>query len=503
MKVVSDYERQVKMKKAFALSVLVMILAGCGTQYRIFDTGKESAVSGKILPDELNTLTAQQFAAYPILEDSDFLTLADFEQKWQLEDFHLSRKSGQTGRAKIFYTDSPTATGEGAMGIFFGTTDDYTVTFDMLIRNWNEYNVFLCAIFCNENYQNAAVELVDNAGHSFIRRYQLRRKWNKLMLDLVSAGKEINLKQIVKVKFHFYQVGQEQIYIDDLILAKHLKVLVGQIGGRPGTVFAAKAGRRLRVGVNGRFELVFAEGKIVGWYDLTTDKHRVNNLAPVGGLGPNIYQVIVGGKFIPLPENNTLMSVHTSLIKVNANRIKIVADIYFGSKISGRNADQTITYYIGSDGMIKTEICTANGSDTLGVGFAVADGQGFDGIVGKIKNPSGPPDSHIEYCLFRRMGKRQGSDLLVAFKPFQNPAKSVECKLIGGRSNLSCVLISKAQPSGSCLTGMIRIWPINIDNIANAERYVRDFIANSMSLSSSMGSGKSAWQPGWPAKLGK
>ena len=95
------------MKKAFVLSVLVIILAGCGTQYRIFDTGKESAVSGKILPDELNTLTAQQFAAYPILEDSDFLTLADFEQKWQLEDFHLSRKADRQAEQSFFIPTLP------------------------------------------------------------------------------------------------------------------------------------------------------------------------------------------------------------------------------------------------------------------------------------------------------------------------------------------------------------------------------------------------------------
>ncbi len=499
-----------KNKISIAGICALIAIAGCSTQYRIFKTEQKNAIPGNLFNEDLNSLSAQQFAAYPLLKYSSYLPLADFEKKWQLEDFQLFRDNGQKGRAKIFYTDSPTATGLGAMGIFFASTDNYTLVFKPIIQNWHEYNILLCAIFCNQNSQDIAIEIIDQSGKTFTQRHQLKRNWNKLTIDLISAKRRIDTEHIELVKFHFYQVGQTQIYVDDIILAKHLHVLAGQIDGKAGTLFVAKAGKRLRIGVNKRFELVFADGKIVGWYDLTTDKYRLNNLLPPNGLGPDIYQITSDGKFIPLPTGNTLLSVHTSILNINPRHIKIIADIYFGTKISGRKADQTIIYDLNTDGIIRMEICTASGSGLLGIAFSVDAQQGFDSVIGKIRNPKGPSESSIEYCLFRRMGKQQGADMLIAFKPFKKAAGSIKCKLIRqsesnefSSSCLSAVLISQASTGGCCMHGMLRIWPVNIDNLSNAERYVRKFITGGIEFSNENDSlkKKSSWNPGWQIKL--
>ena len=446
------------MKKSMFLTAIayILILSGCSSQYRFFEPSNKSAIpESTLFTDELSSLSAQQFAAYPLLKYSSYLPLADFEKKWQLADFHLSRAHGQNGRAKIFYTDSPTATGVGAMGIFFASTDDYTLTFNPIIQDWHQYNILLCAIFCNQNSQDIDIKITDKAGKMFRRKYRLQRKWNKLTIDLVSAGRYIDLTRIANVKFHFYQIGQTQLYIDDIILANHLHILSGDIDGKPGTMFVAKAGKRLRIGVNKRFELVFADGNIVGWFDLTTDKYRQNNLTAINGLGPRIYQITDNGKFLPLPPDKTLLSVHTSIVHISQRRVKIIADIFFGSSISGRKSDQTIIYDIRANGMIKIQICTISSSERLGVAFELDAQQGFDSIIGKIRNPLGSSDSSIEYCLFRRMGKQQGADMLIAFKPFIKETGSVKCKLIKNAHRLVGVFISKAETGGCCMNGMI------------------------------------------------
>jgi len=276
-------------------------------------------------------------------------------------------------------------------------------------------------------------------------------------------------------------------------------------------MFLAKAGKRLRVGVNKRFELVFADGKIAAWYDLTTDTHRINNLVPPSGMGPYVYQITSDKRFIPLPADNTLLSVHTSILSLNPQHVRIISEIYFGSTISGRKAEQTITYDINTEGTIKLEVCTVSGSSQLGLAFNVDSQQGFDGIIGKIRNPAGPPDSGIEYCLFRRMGKQQGADILITFKPFRKITDSIKCRLItqtksknSKNSKISAILISAAETGGSCMKGMLKIWPIDIDNLSNAERYVRKFFTGGIDFSSTKrktNKTKTSWNPGWPTKL--
>jgi hypothetical protein len=478
-------------------SIVFLLLVGCAQQ---IPQDEQSPIVEQIGVQPMATLLDQQMAAYPMLEDNAYLTLKSFESADELQDFNLIRSGDQdSGESRIIYSASPTATGTGALGVAFGIVDDYSLIFNTPICRWKTYNLLFVAIFIDDSQASCEIELADTTGKTSRNSFLLTKGWNKLQIDLSDAAGTIDLDKVDRVKFSFYQIGNTKIFLDDLILVDYHKTLVGQEVGLPGKIFAIRDGKRIRLGTNGRFEVVFYEGKLIAWYDLSTDRNRTNNLLPPDSRGLELYQGMSDGRFDKIPTGDAVVTAHTQLTSdTEKGFMELTVENYFNTPQGSRTPDQTLVYRIYSDGIILLDITASSETDQLGIGLAVADDQGFDAVIGKMKNPSSA-QSRIEYTLFRRMGKKAGSDLLIAFKPWETPSRSVKCKVRPVSKAIQTLFTSDAKIGQNSLQGMIRLWPADIDNISNAEKYIRKYFESSGNDYREEKTAKpsSEWKPTW------
>jgi len=454
----------------FAIPVLmIMIINGC--QKILTVDGTKSG-----------TLSDRQLAAYPMLDENAYLVLKDFESPAQLDDFTLNRKNG---RSRIFQSESSSATGTGSLGLSLDTVGDYTLAFTTPIQRWADYNLFLYAVFSNTD-QSAVIELKDTAGKSFLHKFQLHKKsWNKLDVDLGEAGEHIDLNCVNQVLFHFEKTGQTKLFLDDLILVDYRKQVRGLVDGPAGSLYSLIDGRQIRVGANGRFELVFYKNKLIAWYDLSTDRPRSNNLLDPSANGVEIVQIA------------TLRNAHIQTALTGTDKDQNVKITIMGEYPNGFPANQIVTYHIHPDGLILLSITQNSKSNQLGIGVTVNKNRGFDAVIGKIRNPAGnSADNRIEYAIFRRIGKRPGADLLIAFKPWKNENLPIRCQLRKnqGTQGMQAMFVSQANIGENSIQGMMRVWPPDIDHLGNAEIYVRKFLETNWPDFKGMGSSE-GWQP--------
>jgi hypothetical protein len=454
------------------LSVVVISSAGCGLPTRLF--GPPSPEQTQLVPP-VGTLSDQQLAAYPQLDENPYLVLADFESPAQVVDFCLSRSGGPIDPSNVFAGRSPTATGSGALGVSFGAEGKYTLTFTPLVRRWKEYNLLLLSMFSQEDQFTCGLGIMDTTGKMYKTTFLLRKSWNKLQVDLKSAGKGIDLNQVAKLVFTFNRIGNTRIFLDDLILVNYYKLLLGQVDGPAGRQFAFQNGKEIHVGSNRRFEVVFSEGKLTGWYDLETDGGRPEgkdkNLLGPGSAGLEIFQIADNNRLERIPSDHELVNAHTCLTTRGNKSVILTVENYFGD-IPAERPNQTFTYQIFPDGLIHLEIRTGAKTNRLGIGLALDPNQGFEAVVGKVRNPTAGSPNRIEYVLFRRVGKNAGADLVMMFKPWKLDFLPVQCRLKG----LQAVLVSDAMIGENSLHGMMRLWPTNIDHLGNAEIHVRTFL---------------------------
>jgi hypothetical protein len=480
-------------KKIHWLSIIILCLVGCSEQPKE-NTGIVSYGPDVQVPAGL---WGQQLLAYPMLEDNTYLTLKNFESADDLADFGLVRAGGQdAGESKLLYSASPTATGTGALGISLGVLDDYTLIFDTPIRRWKDYNLLFCAIFIDETKASCEIELADGTGKSGKMPFLLTQGWNKLQIDLSDLAGKIDMNDVSRMKISFYQIGGTKVFIDDLILIDYHKSLVGHPDGAGGTRYAVREGKRIRVGACGRFEVVFNDGKLIGWYDLGSDRERTNNLLPAGSQGVEILQGMSDGNFEKIPMGDAMVSSRAQFTAIASGQMELKVENYFGSHDG--DADQQFVYHIFPDGLILVDITAQSETDRLGLSLGVADDQGFDAVIGKMKNPAVKSETRVEYGLFRRMGKRAGADMLLAFQPWESGG-ALQCKLSRnqkGHGGLRAIFTGDARIGQNVLHGMIRVWPANIDNLGNAEKYIREFLDP---LKPGCVQEKSAtqWQPTW------
>jgi len=66
----------------------------------------------------------------------------------------------------------------------------------------------------------------------------------------------------------------------------------------------------------------------------------------------------------------------------------------------------------------------------------------------------------------------------MAVKPWATSSNPVTCKierLLSG--DMQVIFNSETREGENKIKGMMRLWPANIDNLGNAEKYVRQFFA--------------------------
>ena len=475
-------------KNNAALLGLLTLLSSCTqTPTR---TGPASAVPAGPAPD---SLFAQQTLAYPAFEESaDFLVLCDFESPRQLQHFDASANQPAPS-----HVTTPTATGQGAMAVD-PTGRETQLVFQPNISRWEGYNLFLTAIHSGSDGAICRVEFQPLDGPARTRSYLLQRGWNKLQIDLVELFGPGGPGRMSKVVYAFSSLADQPLHVDDIMLLDHRRYVLGAQEGHEGAMYAVKQGKYFRIGAHGRFELVFLNGRIDQWYDLSTDPQQQRNLAGRRGLGPFIHDAPADA------EQDVVSARNLVSAKKRLNAVRLETQVFFGTEpTTTRSPDQAWRYAVTDDGRIDLE-CDLDGEAAV-LAFETAADAGFEAVEGKVRTTAGNAEAVVEYVLLRRMGEQRGADLLASLRPWKAAHLPVDAatRLEDGR----LIVEFRSEPAGgrTRVTGMLRVWPENLDHLGNAEPHVRSFV-NRVPLvpgGSETTHDGANWSPAWEGRQDK
>ena len=266
-------------------------------------------------------------AAYPDLRAGRYAIIADFEDPTHVELFRaMGTPAPRSGAAFTSHVEARTRggraeTGSGCLSATILTPEDAIVinsdhaTQWALKRDWHDYDLLLLAV--HSPSANVDVSLTvrsgaaragsgateepsprpsplkgEGGGGSTVRdgarelaarkattRQRLERGWNLLRLDLADLGEHVALDDVREIRISADAPKWPlELRLDDIILTASRTRLFGDAEARDGKMFTYQQGRRYHIGAGGKFELVFGNGQIVGWYDLAADPRRIRNL---------------------------------------------------------------------------------------------------------------------------------------------------------------------------------------------------------------------------------
>ena len=269
--------------ETFGLSLLVSLMHGCQ-----FGGGQRPA------PTQIDRL----IQVYPELKSGRMLVIGDFEEAKHMELVHLDARSEQASCVHDVKRGRR-ETGGGCV-IFTAVSPDDAVVIDnanasqwYLKRDWRDYDLLMISLRAPTRGLSAEVAV---SGGPAAKRLATQASipldlgWNVLRLDLAEIGERIPLDDVQEIRIGVSGVTKPTpIGIDDILLAGNREDWLGDSSGPSPGWYVQRIGRRWRVGARGEgndFELAFANGQIVEWYNLTADPFRLHNLVRGTTLGP-------------------------------------------------------------------------------------------------------------------------------------------------------------------------------------------------------------------------
>lgn len=261
-----------------------------------------TVAAGCRLPEPAPSSTATQLdrlmETYPELRGGRFLVIADFEDPRQMELFQLIGVSDAAG-ALLSRKREQAKTGPGCL-LFSTASPDDTIVINnerakhwYLKRNWRPYDLLLMSI--QSPQPNLVLETTIAGGPPEVRRtahasIRLQKGWNGIRLDLAEIGEHVPLDDVQEIRIAVSGASRPvQLRLDDIILTGFRKDLFGNSSDRDAGLYVQQIGRRWKIGA-GRpgadFELTFANGQIVEWYNIGADPYRLRNLVRSATLGP-------------------------------------------------------------------------------------------------------------------------------------------------------------------------------------------------------------------------
>ncbi len=234
--------------------------------------------------------------AYPDLRGGRFAVVADFENPAHMELIQLISVSPQA-KCMLNTKQGRPETGRACLQLTAGSPDDIVVVNNehatqwYLKRDWRPYDMLLMSVHAPWSKLNLEVLIAaGSAGDRVAVRSSLalEQGWNDLRLDLGEVGERLPLDDVQEIRFSI--AGAEKpvdLYLDDIILTGSRENLFGDPQNRDGGLYVQRTGRRWNIGAGGRFELTFANGQIIAWYNLASDPYRLGNLVRGTTLGPS------------------------------------------------------------------------------------------------------------------------------------------------------------------------------------------------------------------------
>ena len=235
-------------------------------------------------------------SAYPELAGGRFAIIADFEDPAHMQIVQGVSVSN-TARFVWNAERGRSETGRGALVFRAGSPHDTIVISNAgatdwsLKRDWRAYDLLLLSVESPIDGVELRATIAGGPAHHRLAletTQRLFRGWNLVRWDLAELAERIPSDDIQEVRLALSAAALPvEVALDDLILAGNREDLLGDSAASSGALYVQRAGRRWNVGAGGRFELVFANGQIVGWYNTAADPHRLRNLVYGTTLGPS------------------------------------------------------------------------------------------------------------------------------------------------------------------------------------------------------------------------
>ncbi len=392
---------------------------------------------------------------YPDLQSGRLLVIADFEDPKHMELFQLV---GVSDHAKCVLDPKRgrVETGTGCLQFTTGSPDDTIVVSNRaaaqwyLKRDWRNYDLLLMSIHSPE--RDLVLEMTIAGGpieerlatHTSI---PLQRGWNVLRLDLAEVGEGIPLDDVQEMRLAVSGAPKPvELVLDDILLVGNRTDLFGDISNREAGLYVQQVGRRWKIGA-GRpgadFELTFANGQIVEWYNVAADPYMVRNLLRGTMLGPRpvVVESPDSNEFHAANPGNAVV-VRSRIVEMNAVRAVVTSEWRFvdDPRSTQRSLDrqpfQRWTYTIYPTGQIYVvvEATAATGTWTppqLGLAVTLASAP-EDGLRCFVGTPPDEPKSAQPPVYATARSETTGAFLLYVVDDTNRAARITESTLPGG-----------------------------------------------------------------------
>jgi len=315
------------------------------------------------------TQTDRLIRTYPELRSGRFAVISDYENASHMELVQLSSVSPQA-HCILDLRRGRSETGRGCLSFTTGSPHDSAVLNSdraenwFLKRDWRDYDLLMMSVF--SPIPQAQLQLTLAAGPPRDRvtvetPLQIHQGWNELSIDLAEVGERLTLDDVREIRLSLAKVIKPvELLIDDIILAAHREPIFGHAENKDGLLYAQRVGRRWRIGAGGKFELVFANGQIVGWYQLSGDPYRLHNLCDHTTLGPTPIRAALSTNATQDFKNfGDHVAVHSRLTEMNETRIVMKTTWHFvddpGQAYANRPVHQW-TYTIYATGQVFVDV---------------------------------------------------------------------------------------------------------------------------------------------------
>ncbi len=278
------------------------------------------------------TRVDRMMTEYPSLHTGRFVIVADFEDPKHME---LVTFRATTPTATFAYDarHGRPETGTGCLKVTASNAEDTVILSNLtastwyLKRDWRAFDTMLMAIHAPRRGLSADITIrsgPEPTQAATSAAHHLQEGWNILRLDLAEIAEQIAIDDIRAIHLSFLGINQPtEMYIDDLLLTADREMVFGDFT-TDGTPYVRRVSDRLLVGTGGAFELTFAHGQIVSWFDLRVDSHRLHNLVRGTTLGPRPIVLDASnrpdGDFKPL---GSAVLAEQRLLEANAVRIRV------------------------------------------------------------------------------------------------------------------------------------------------------------------------------------
>ncbi len=267
------------------------------------------------------------------------MVVADFEDPRHMELFKLISASGE-GKCALSRKTGGAETGPGCMLFVAASPDDAVVINNTtakhwyLTRNWHPYDLLLMSV--ESPTRGLALEIAIAGGPPEARRaahasIPLKRGWNIVRLDLAEIGERIPLDNVQEIRLAVSGMSKRvQLRFDDVLLTGFRRDLFGNFSNGDAGLYVRQVGRRWKIGAAGPgagFELTFANGQIVEWYNIAADPNRLRNLVRGAALGPT--PVAAGSSHSresDAAQGDRAVAVRSRILEMNAVRAVVACE---------------------------------------------------------------------------------------------------------------------------------------------------------------------------------